>query len=76
MFDFDCENIDKQDEEQNQTLMQLINPRKKYFLKINLTEVFTLVSMANLDIAAIIKRQIPISATFLATGRRTSFTNL
>jgi hypothetical protein len=29
MFDFDCENIDKQDEEQNQTLMQLINPRKK-----------------------------------------------
>jgi hypothetical protein len=32
--------------------------------------------MANLDIAAIIKRQIPISATFLATGRRTSFTNL
>jgi hypothetical protein len=38
--------------------------------------LFTLVRMANFDIAAMIKRQIPISATFLVTGRRTSHTNL
>jgi hypothetical protein len=31
MFDFDCENIDKQDEEQNQMLMQLINPKNVFF---------------------------------------------
>ncbi len=35
-----------------------------------------MVKIANFDIAARIKRQIPISATFLATGRRTSLTNL
>jgi hypothetical protein len=31
MFDFDCENIDKQDEEQNQMLMRLINPKNVFF---------------------------------------------
>jgi len=61
-------NIDKQDEVQNRMLRQLINP--KNFTK-NLTKkndssffLFTFVRIANFDIAAMIKRQIPVRKKF------------